>query len=69
MSSAKRGRVQKSESTSTPSILGFVTRKEPSANEVVNSFIDELLSSVVQDRRNVLQNTEETPFPKNNFES
>ena len=47
MSSAKRGRVKKSESMSTPSILGFVTGKEPSANEVVNSFIDELLSSVV----------------------
>ena len=47
MSFAKHCRVKKSESTSTPSILGFVTRKEPSANEVVNSFIEELLSSVV----------------------
>ena len=47
MSSAKRGRIKKSESMSTPSILGFVTGKEPSANEVVNSFIDELSSSVV----------------------
>lgn len=47
MSTAKRGRVRKCENLNLPSILGFVTRKEPSANEVAEGIIGEIVSTVI----------------------
>ena len=51
MSTAKRGRIQnqKIPTTSSQSILGFVTRQEPTAQIFVSKILADLISKVIDE--------------------